>query len=51
MKLAVLFASALAVFAQQPRVSNARLETRAVTGGLEATFRAILKRLRLRLRG
>lgn len=41
MKLAVLFASALAVFAQQPRVSNARLETRAVTGGLEATFRAI----------
>jgi len=48
MKLAVLFAGALSLFAQnmfaqQPRVSNARLETRPVTGGLEATFQAILK--------
>jgi HEAT repeat protein len=43
MKLALLFAGALALFAQQPRVSNARLETRPVTGGLEATFQAILR--------
>ena len=43
MKLAVLFAGALALFGQQPHVSNARLETRPVTGGLEATFQAILK--------
>jgi hypothetical protein len=47
MKLIVLFAGALSlfaqnIFAQQPRVSNARLETRPATGGLEATFRAIL---------
>jgi hypothetical protein len=28
--------------AQQPRVENARMETRAVSGGLEATFRGIL---------
>ena len=42
MKLALLFAGALALFAQQPRVSNARLETRLVTGGLEAAFQAIL---------
>lgn len=43
MKLAVLFASAVSLLAQQPRVSTARLETRAVTGGLEATYQAILK--------
>jgi len=43
MKLALLFAGALALFAQQPRISNARLETRPVTGGLEATFQAILR--------
>jgi HEAT repeat protein len=41
MKVVFLFASALAVYSQQPRVSNARPETRAVTGGLEATFQAI----------
>jgi hypothetical protein len=43
MKLTLLFAGALSLFAQQPRVLNARLETRPVTGGLEATFQAILK--------
>jgi HEAT repeats len=43
MKLAALFAGALSLFAQQPRVTNARLETRPVTGGLESTFRAILR--------
>jgi hypothetical protein len=43
MKLAVLFAGALSLFAQQPRVSNARLETRPLTGGLEAAFQAILR--------
>jgi HEAT repeat protein len=43
MKLALLFSGALALFAQQPHVSNARLETRPVTGGLEAAFQAILK--------
>ena len=42
MKLALFFAGALALFAQQPHVSNARLETRMVTGGLEAEFQAIL---------
>jgi hypothetical protein len=43
MKSIVLLASALSLLAQQPRVSNARLETRPVTGGLEATFEAILR--------
>jgi len=43
MKLAVLFAGALSLFAQQPRVSNARLETRPVTGGLDVAFQAILR--------
>ena len=43
MKLAALFVSALSLLAQQPRISNARLETRPVAGGLEATFEAILK--------
>jgi HEAT repeats len=42
MKLAPIFAGALSLLAQQPRVSNARLETRQVSGGLESTFRAIL---------
>ena len=43
MKRAVLFLVSLAAFAQQPRVQNARLETRAVPpGGLESTFRAVL---------
>jgi HEAT repeat protein len=42
MKLAAVFASAVSLLAQQPRISNARLETRPLTGGLEATFRAIL---------
>ncbi len=40
--LVVLFAIPGAALAQQPRVSNARMETRAVAGGLESTFRAIL---------
>src|SRR6202451_1769939 len=43
MKLIVLLAGALSLFAQQPRVSNARLETRPLTGGLEAAFQAILR--------
>lgn len=48
MKLIVLFAGALSLFAQdmfaqQPHVSNARLETRPVTGGLGATFQEILR--------
>jgi hypothetical protein len=34
--------SCAAAFAQQPRVENARMETRAVSGGLESTFRGIL---------
>jgi hypothetical protein len=42
MKLAAIFASAVSLLAQQPRISNARLETRAVSGRLEGTFRAIL---------
>jgi HEAT repeats len=42
MKSAAIFASALSLLAQQPRLSNARLETRPVSGGFEATFRAIL---------
>jgi HEAT repeats len=42
MKLALFFTGALALFAQQPRVSNGRLETRPVTGGLEAAYQAIL---------
>jgi HEAT repeats len=42
MKLAAIFASAVALLAQQPRISNARLKTRPVTGGLESTFRGIL---------
>src|SRR5579862_8157720 len=42
MKLIVIFAGALSMLAQQPRVSNARLETRSAAGGLEGTFRAIL---------
>src|SRR5271163_1222340 len=42
MKLAVLFACAVALLAQRPQVSNGRLETRAVSGNLVATFRAIL---------
>ena len=43
MKLAAIFASALSLLAQQPRISNAQLETRPLTGGLEAAFQAILK--------
>jgi hypothetical protein len=31
-----------AALAQQPRVDNARMETRAVSGGLESTFRGIV---------
>jgi hypothetical protein len=42
MKLAALFLAALPALAQQPRVSNARLETRPASGGLETTFRTIL---------
>jgi hypothetical protein len=34
--------SCAAALAQQPRVENARLETRAVSGGLEPAFRSIL---------
>jgi hypothetical protein len=43
MKLALLFVSALSLLAQQPHISNARLETRQLSGGLDATLRAILK--------
>lgn len=43
MKAALLFAWAFSLVAQQPRVSNARLETREVSGGLEATFRGIVQ--------
>jgi hypothetical protein len=42
MRLLACFAGALSLLAQQPRVSNARLEARPVSGGLDATFRAIL---------
>ena len=34
--------SCAAVLAQQPRVENARMETRAVAGGLESTFHGIV---------
>ncbi len=34
--------SCAAVLAQQPRVENARMETRTVSGGLESTFRSIV---------
>jgi len=40
MKLAAIFAIVTSAFAQ-PRVSNAKLETRAVPGSLDAEFRAI----------
>ncbi len=43
MKLALLFVSAVPLLAQQPRISNARLETRPVAGGLDATLAAILR--------
>ena len=44
MKLAAILASVVlgAALAQQPHVQNARLETRAVAGGLDATLRAIV---------
>ena len=45
MKQTVWIAAALSVGAllgQQPRIENARLETRPVSGGLDATLRAIL---------
>jgi hypothetical protein len=42
MKLVAIFASAVALLAQQPSITNARLETRPVTGGLESAFRSIL---------
>jgi hypothetical protein len=44
MKRAGLLASIAlgSVLAQQPHVQNARMETRAVTGGLDATMRAIV---------
>ena len=35
-------AAAVSMFAQQPRIENARIETRAVSGGLDAAFRAIV---------
>lgn len=38
----VVVLSCAAVWAQQPRVENARMETRAVSGGLDSTFRGIL---------
>lgn len=41
--LAVLSSSVMAcALAQQPRIENARMETRAVAGGLEATLRGIV---------
>ena len=40
--LAVLSCLATAGLAQQPTVQNARMETRAVSGGLESTMRGIL---------
>jgi HEAT repeat protein len=42
MKLAWLLVSAVPLLAQQPRISNARLETREVSGRLDSTFQAIL---------
>lgn len=42
MKLVAIFAGALSLLAQQPRISNARVETRQVSGSLEATLRTIL---------
>ena len=42
MKLVIFLASALSLLGQQPHISNARLELRPVSGGLETTFRTIL---------
>jgi hypothetical protein len=44
MKTAVWLAvlSCTAALAQQPRVENARMETRGVSGGLDSTFRSIV---------
>src|ERR1700683_5521030 len=41
MKLAVLIGTASIAFAQ-PHVTNAQMETRAVSGSLDSTFRAIV---------
>lgn len=41
MKLALVFVSAVPLLAQQPRISNARLETRQVSGDLDAALRTI----------
>lgn len=38
----VIMTAACCAFGQQPRIENARLDTRQVTGGLDATMRAIL---------
>ena len=35
-------AAVVSIFAQQPRIENARVETRTVSGGLDTAFRAIL---------
>ena len=43
MKLAILLGIVVPLLAQQPRISNARLETRQAAGSLDATFQAILK--------
>ncbi len=40
--LAIAVLTSAALLAQQPQIQNARLETRPVSGGLEATMRAIV---------
>lgn len=41
-KVGIAAAAAVSMFAQQPRIENARVETQAISGGLDAAFRAIL---------
>src|SRR5580693_45406 len=42
LRLALVSCVVVSAFAQQPHVQNARMETRAVAGGLEPTFRNIV---------
>jgi hypothetical protein len=41
-RFAILSCALVSIFAQQPRVENARMETRAVSGGLESTLRGMV---------
>lgn len=43
MKRTILFALAVTAFAQQPRIQNAKLDARAVSGNLETSFRTAVQ--------